>query len=154
MAIAAFAFLSPEVVTGSLGGLALENRRHLIEQATEGQILACLRHLKSGSHDPSMVCGDSNALLIPWTNWSRAKIFQAADFSAAVVHAGEMSPARINPPGSIVFHHAQSMRPNVATRNVIILLGKDLGENYWMTGVLLPPAWAKIEQEVERLGNM
>lgn len=154
MAVAACTFLSPEVATGPLGHIALENRQHLMEQSTEGQVLASLRKLrreaKSGS-DPTMVCGESDALLIPITNWTRAGIFQAADFKPAVVRTGETAQSRSNPPGTMVYHHAQSMRQSPAVRNVIVVLGKDIGGNYWLTGLLLPAAWAKIELEMQKL---
>lgn len=154
MAVAAFAFLSPEAAIGPLGPIALENRRHLMEQSTEGQVLAYLRELRRESKadsDPTMVCGESDAVLIPFTNWTRASIFKTADFSPAVVRAGEMGQSRSNPPGTIVFHHAQSMRPGPGVRNVVVLLGKDHGDNYWLTGILLPPAWAKIEEDIKRM---
>ncbi|KAK0726069.1 hypothetical protein B0H67DRAFT_481573 [Lasiosphaeris hirsuta] len=154
MAVAACAFLSHKVATGPLGPIALENRHHLVEQSTEGQVLACLRELRQQpktDSDPSMVCGDSNAVLVPFTNWTRAGVFKAADFSPAVVHPGDTTPERSNPPGTIVFHHAQSMRQGPEVRNVFVLLGKDHQGNVWMTGILLPGTWAKIEEELKRL---
>lgn len=154
MSVAAFAFLSPEVATGPLGPIALENRRHLMEQSTEAQVLAFLRKLRRGSKsgsDPAFVCGESNALLMPFTNWTRADFFKTADFSPALVRAGETGQSRSNPPGTMVFHHAQSMRPSRAVRNVIVVLGKDHSDNYWLAGNLLPPAWAKIEEDIKRL---
>lgn len=72
MAVAAFTSISPEVATGPLGPIALENRRHLMEQSTEPQVLAYLRELqreqKSGCDPASMLYCDSNALLMPFTN--------------------------------------------------------------------------------------
>lgn len=149
MAVAAFAFLSPELVAGPLGPVALENRRHLVEQATEAQVLAFIYELQSKTDgDPSVLCGDHNALLLPFTNWTKAKIFQTADFGPAVVRAGETGPSRTNPPGTIVYHHAHSMRPSAAARNVVVLLGKDHDDNHWLTGMLLASTWAKIEEEI------
>ncbi|KAK3897997.1 hypothetical protein C8A05DRAFT_19345 [Staphylotrichum tortipilum] len=151
MAVAAFAFLSPSAATGSLGHIALENRRQLKEQATEGQVLAFLRQLRrqpEGDRDPGFLCGESSALLMPFTNWTRADLFRAADFSPAVVHAGETGESRRNPPGTVEFQHASSMQPSPAVRNVVVVLGKDHGDNYWLTGILTPQAWAKIEEEM------
>ncbi|EXJ69686.1 uncharacterized protein A1O5_06757 [Cladophialophora psammophila CBS 110553] len=157
MAVAAFTFRSREVATGSLGAIALENRRQLMEQSTEAQVLACLRELrresKSGRSDPRMVCGEPDALLMPFTNWTRAGFFETADFSPALVRAGKTGQSRSNPPGSMVFHHAQSMRQSTAVRNVIVVLGKDHGDNYWLTGILLPAAWAKIEEDINRMSQ-
>ncbi|KAF2470527.1 uncharacterized protein BDR25DRAFT_287514 [Lindgomyces ingoldianus] len=151
MAVAAFTFLSPEVATGPLGPIALENRRHLIEQSTEAQVLAFLRELRresKSSSDPAMVCGESGALLMPLTNWTRADFFKTADFSPALVRAGETGQSRSNPPGTMIFHHAQSMQQSPTVRNVVVVLGKDYSDNYWLTGTLLPPAWAKIEEDL------
>jgi hypothetical protein len=152
MAVATFTFLSHEVATGSLGPIALENRHHLMGQSTEAQVLAFLRELrrdsKSGSDPAVMLCCDSDALLMPFTNWTRAGFIKKADFSPALVRAGDMRQSRSNPPGTIVFHHAQSMRQSPTARNVIVVLGKDHGDNYWLTGTLLPPAWAKIEEDI------
>jgi hypothetical protein len=155
MAVAAFSFISHEVATGPLGPIALENRRHLMEQSTEPQVLAYLRELRreenNGVDPATMLYCESNALLMPYTNWTRADFFRTADFSHAIVRAGETGQSRSNPPGTIVFHHAQSMRQSPAIRNVIVVLGKDHDDNYWLTGSLLPPAWAKIQEEMSRL---
>jgi hypothetical protein len=155
MAVAVFASVSAEAAVGPLGPIALENRRHIMEQSTEPQVLAYLREVQKGAafgSDPaSMLYCDSDALLMPFTNWTRADFFNVADFSHAVVGAGENAGSRSNPPGTIVFHHAQSMRTSPTARNVIVILGKDHAENYWITGTLLPPAWAKIEEELSRM---
>jgi hypothetical protein len=157
MAVAAFTFLSAEVATGRLGPIALENRRHLMEQSTEAQVLAHLHELQRGSKaggDSTMLCGESDAVLMPFTNWTRANIFKTADFGPAVVREGETGPLRSNPPSSIVFHHAQSMRPAAGIRNVVVVLGKDHDGNYWLTGILLPSTWAKMEADIVELGDV
>jgi hypothetical protein len=153
MAVAACTFLSPEIATGALGPIALENRRHLTEQATEAQVLAFLRKLRrEPGSDPALVlCGQPDALLMPFTNWTKAAFFKTADFGPAVVCAGETGQLRTNPPGTMVFHHAQSMRQGPTVRNVVVVLGKDHGDNYWLTGILLPQAWAKIEEEISKM---
>jgi hypothetical protein len=154
MAVAAFTFLSPEVVTGPLGPIALENRRHLVEQAMEGQVLAGLRELREqqspGNIDPAtMLYSDANAVLMPFTNWTKANLYKTADFSAAILRAGEDLSTRDNPPGTMVFHHASSMRQGPTVRNVIAVLGKDHADNYWLTGSLLPRMWERIEESVK-----
>ncbi|KAG9252678.1 uncharacterized protein F5Z01DRAFT_744242 [Emericellopsis atlantica] len=154
MAVAAFASLPEDSHTKSLVHVALENRQHLVEQATEGQVLAFLRELlqnaKTGG-DPNILCCPSDAVLLPFTNWERANIFKTADFSPAVVRAGEMGPLRNNAPGTIVYHHADSMRSSSAVRDVVVVLGKDHGGNYWLNGVLLPSTWLKIREDIERM---
>lgn len=151
MAVAAFTCLPAAAATGSMGHIALENRRQLKEQATEGQILAMTRQLRreaGAGRDQAFLCGEPSALLMPFTNWTRADLFRTADFSPAVIRAGDTAESRRNPPGTVEFQHAQSMRPSQAVRNVIVVVGKDHGDNYWLTGILTPRAWAKIEQDM------
>lgn len=153
MAVSAFSFFTPELLRGPLGPIALENRRHLMEQTTEPQLLALLREMRktyTPGSDTTLLCGESNALLMPFTNWTRANVYQAADFSSAVVRAGE-GESRSNPAGTIVYHHVNSMRQNPTMRNVVVVHGKDHDDHYWLTGLLLPAAWAKIEEEVKKL---
>lgn len=152
MVIAAFTFVSPEVATGPLGPIALENRDHLMEQATESQVVAGLRETRNGAMTNSaLLCGEPDAVLIPFTNWTKADFFRIADFSPAVLKAGEKEQSRNNPPGTIKIHYASSMRPSPTMRNIILVLGKDHGDNYWLNGTLLPAAWAKIEEDLQRM---
>lgn len=154
MVVAAFTFLSSEIATGPLGSIALENRRHLMEQSTEAQMLAFIRELRrkpKSASDPAFVCGDSDALLLAFTNWTRADFFNIVDFSPAIVRPVDKGQQGSNPPGTLVSHHAQSMRQNPAARNVFVVLGKDRSDNYWLTGALLPPAWLKIEEQLKEM---
>ncbi|CAK1360684.1 hypothetical protein CB0940_06684 [Cercospora beticola] len=157
MAVAACAYLSADLVQGPLGPAALQNRATLLEQATEHQVLAALRelheqHQKKPGVDPNILSGDPNALLMPFTNWTRANLFEAVDFSPAIVRSSESGQTRSNPPGTMVYHHAASMQSNSAARNVIVVLGKDLAGNYWVTGVqLTTAAWARIENALQAL---
>jgi hypothetical protein len=154
MVLATYTSLSAKATRGSLGSIALENRRHLTEQLTEPQVLALLRELRSeaqSSGNPQVLCGQSDALLIPFTNWTQADIIKSADFSPALVRTGETGQSRRNPPGSMVFHHANAIRQSPFIRNNVIVLGKDHSDNYWVSGSLLPPTWVKIEEDVKRL---
>jgi hypothetical protein len=56
--------------------------------------------------------------------------------------------SRANLPGSLTFHHAQSLRENPAARNVFVIMGKDQDENYWITATLHPPTWGFIEKSL------
>lgn len=95
-------------------------------------MLAYLRELHQGpGRDPaSMLYSEPNALLMPLTNWTRAEFFKTLDFSNALVRVGDSEQSRLNSPGTMVFHHAQAVRQNSAARNVIVILGKDHGDNY------------------------
>ncbi|KAG4271291.1 BCL5p [Fusarium proliferatum] len=149
MVIGAYTNLSPEVSTGPLGPIALENRHCLKEQVTEGQVLAFLRELNGlakKTDDPSVLCGETNAALLSFTNWSRADIFKAADFGPAVVRAGETGPQRSNPPGTMVYQHGRSMRQIPGITNLVVVLGKDHGRNYWLSATLPPSTWDMIKE--------
>lgn len=153
MAIAACTFVSAEIATGTLGAIALENRRYLSEQATEPQVLAFLRELCADPAlvaNPAVFCGDSNAILVPFTNWTKAEFTKIIDFSPAVVSGNradedEKGGSR---PGSLIFHHAQSLREHPASRNVFVIMGKDQDENYWVAATLHPPTWEVIEKDL------
>lgn len=104
--VAACTFYSHDTATSPLGPAALTNRQRLAEHATAGQVLACLRELQvqpKKASDPSIVCGESaNAVLMPFTNWTRADVLKPADFAPAVVRAGDGTPGRTNRPGTVV----------------------------------------------------
>jgi hypothetical protein len=77
--------------------------------------------------NPAVFCGDSNAILVPFTNWTKAEFTKIIDFSPAVVSGNradedEKGGSR---PGSLIFHHAQSLREHPASRNVFVIMGKD-----------------------------
>ncbi|EPS38852.1 hypothetical protein H072_7394 [Dactylellina haptotyla CBS 200.50] len=151
MALGAFTFLSPETAQKRLGQVALENRTHLMEQATKGQMLAFLRHLRSSgaAADPAHVlCGPSDGLLLPFTNWERADFFNVIDFGPAVKAAGEKSEFRTNPPGKMVHHHALNLQRNQSNMNVVVVLGKEQQGNYWLSACLLPSTWVKIKESL------
>ncbi|KAH7302876.1 hypothetical protein B0I35DRAFT_365900 [Stachybotrys elegans] len=140
MAVAGFTLLSAAKATGSLGSVALANRQHLRAQATKGQIVAFVRDLQqeAAGADPRLLCGPSDALLMPVTNWERADIFGSADFSAAVVRSGPSSS-----PGRIVCHLPSSIGAG-EPRNLLVVLGKDNEGGYWLTAHLSPAAWANM----------
>lgn len=155
MSLAVFASISRQVAAGPLGPIALENRRHLTEQSAESQVLAYLQELvsepRSGRDPTAMLYCETTTILMPFTSWTRANLFKAVDFSPALVRAGETGQSRSNPPGTIIFHHAQSMFQSVMNRHSIIVLGKDHADNYWLTGCLQPSTWARIEEDFKEM---
>ncbi|KAF7194592.1 O-acetyltransferase PaAT-2 [Pseudocercospora fuligena] len=154
MALASFTFLPAAALTAPIGIIADQNRTQFSMQSSEGQILAYLREVRSqpkGSRDPSTLCGPSDAVLMPFTNWDKADFFNAIDFSPAVVQRDEASGIQNTAAGTISYHHASSMQPNPMMRNVVIIYGKDRGGNYWLTGTFVPRIWSKIEEAVKEL---
>jgi hypothetical protein len=159
MAIGAFLLLGAAEATGSIGSIALANRKGLAAQATEAQALAYLNEVfpargnpaKTGLDPARLLFGPTDGLLVPFTNWTRAKFATTADFASAVIKAGDDSESRANPPGTIVYHHASSMVANAGAKNVFVLLGEDHARNHWITASLLPATWAAIGKELQRL---
>ncbi|KAL4876508.1 hypothetical protein BJY04DRAFT_222989 [Aspergillus karnatakaensis] len=153
LTMGAFALVPAALLkAGALGPLALAHRRLVVEQCTEGQVLAIfreLRHEAKVAGEPVMVCGEANAALMVVTNWTRADVLRTTDFSGAVVRAAGGQVERVNPLGTPVFHFAGSMRRDLTQRNVVVVLGKDHGGGYWLTGMLSPRVWAVLQREVE-----
>jgi hypothetical protein len=151
MLVPGFAFVPPDVARGPMGPIALTSRQHLLEQATEPQVLASLREQRISGDPSTLLYSDANALLMPFTDWTKANFFKLVDFSPAVMTAGETGQMRCNPPGTPVFHHAATRRPSAGARLMVIILGKDWAENTWCTLTMSPSAWEKIVKSVEGL---
>ncbi|KAK1979264.1 hypothetical protein LZ30DRAFT_631512 [Colletotrichum cereale] len=156
MVLAVHTFLSADGAKGPFGHIALENRRHLMAQSTEGQVMAFLhQQLKdcaSGGNPKMLLCSEPDAVLLTFSNLSRARLFKAANFSHAVVHSVKSTP-RIssNPPGTITTYIMDIISRSPARMSWIGVLGKDIDDNYWLTGLLLPSVWAKIEDHLSNL---
>jgi len=152
MAITGFTFLTVKSLSASLGHIALENRRCLNEQLRESQVLANLRERvqlwKSGS-DPSFICSDPNAIPVFSSNWLKADFTKITNFSSAIVSGNGTGKPRSNPPGSIAFHHIEFIGPDAM--DAFTIMGKDHGDNYWITARLHAPAWAKLEETLIRM---
>jgi hypothetical protein len=160
MLVPGFTFLDHEMSTGPLGQIALHNRQRLLEQATEAQVLASLREQRVSGDPSTLLYSDADALLVPFTDWTKAKFFSAVDFSAAVLKAGGgggngeeggSDGKRLNPPGTPVFHHASSRRPNPTARLLVHILGRDYSGGYWLTLTMSPGAWEKIGEGLKEL---
>ncbi|CCF44439.1 BCL5p [Colletotrichum higginsianum] len=156
MVVAAHTLLSADGARGQLGQIALENRRHLMAQSTEGQVLAFLheqlKDCESGGNPRMLLCTDPDAVLLTFTNWSQAKLFRAADFSPAVVHTAKtVLRGSNNAPGTITTHFVDVVTRSPVRMSWVGVLGKDHGDNYWLSGLLLPSVWAKIEDEIAKL---
>lgn len=151
MLVPGFTFVAPDVARGPMGPIALTNRQHLLEQATEPQVLARLREQRISGDPSTLLYSDANTLLMSFTDWTKANFFKMADFSPAVVRAGETAQTRCNPPGTPVFHHASARRPNATMRLMVVVLGKDWAENTWCTLTMSPSAWENILKSLDGL---
>ncbi|OAL55144.1 hypothetical protein IQ07DRAFT_607592 [Pyrenochaeta sp. DS3sAY3a] len=144
-------FVSNEVGKGPIGPIALDNRRALMKQATEAQVLAAFREQRLAGDPSTLLYSDSDAILVPFTDWTKAELLSTADFSPAVLRAGDVSQTRFNPPGTPTFLHASTRRPAKTRSLMVVVLGKDHGQNYWLTLKLSPLHWVHIETSIEEL---
>lgn len=151
MLVPGYMYVSSEVARGPIGPVALHNRKSLMEQATEAQVLASLREQQIAGDPSTLLHTDSDAVLLPFTDWTKAKLFSTADFSPAVRHTGDVSQTRSNPPGTPSFFHASSRQPLRSSNLMVVVLGKDHGQNYWLTLTLTPLAWTHVERSLEEL---
>jgi hypothetical protein len=143
LAVAAFTSVPASVATGPLSGIASLNRTCLAAQATAPQVLSYLRAVDDETADPAtMLFCDAEGVLMPFTNWTRAALYETVDFSGAVVGEGS---------GRMRFHHAGSMREMATTRNVVVILGRDMEGGVWIVGTLTPGTWKVLEGEMEGL---
>ncbi|KAJ4138541.1 hypothetical protein NW768_002381 [Fusarium equiseti] len=155
LALCIFAFISPSKIRGPLGPVALENRKYLTEQTTQPQIRACLRKFVEESKNgiDGMLFGEPNMLLIIITNWTKAYLTQAADFSAAVLKKGDSGVDRRNALGQMTQASVAPTKESFMSKNMMIIRGKDHEGNYWLEGAFLPKAWNKFEEEISRLSS-
>jgi hypothetical protein len=151
MLIPGYTYISSTEAIGPLGLIALKNRQYLSEQATEAQVLASLREQYKHGDCLRRLYSPADAVVVPYTNWTKAGIFQTANFRPALLSAGEDEQTRSNPPGTPVFHHVVPARQSRTTRLAMVVLGKDHGENYWLTLTMSPMAWDKIMESLETL---
>ncbi|KAJ5806648.1 uncharacterized protein N7503_004250 [Penicillium pulvis] len=154
MLLLAFAFISSQLARGPAGPIALSHRRHLAEQITEEQTLNLLKTMRRDieSHGkPRLEFGESNACMIVFNNLTKAEIIKAANFSPTVLRQGEAGNSRTNPPGTMKAFFVRDINMPVLVMNFFSVLGKDYGGNYWLSGSLLPRAWAKMEEELRNI---
>lgn len=133
-----------------LGQLALRYRQSLASQVTEGQVRGAIRFARERG-DHLVLSAHPASILLTVTNWSKARFFDAVDFSPAVVRGGEKSDAGPGP-GKPVYYHVISTKedpPNI--RNVLNVMGKDPAGNYWLTGKLPPVVWQNIDKEISKV---
>lgn len=151
MLVPGYTYFDSTEAAGPLGPIALQNRHHLLEQATEAQVLASLREQYKSGNFSRRLYSPADAVVVPYTNWTKGRIFQTANFRPAILCNGEDEQMRSNPPGTPVYHHAFPVRPSRTTRLMVVVLGKDFEGNYWLTLTMGPSAWRKIMESLETL---
>jgi hypothetical protein len=140
-----------DVEVGSVGSVAAKMRSNLMQLITEPQVRAIVKESRAAyasTGNPPMF-GDPTARLVIVTNWHKAKIFEAVDFSPAVVEGVAQSEKGAIRPGRLVYHHASGLKENTQVRHFLNIIGKDLEGNYWIGGTMLPETWQKIKEAME-----
>lgn len=142
-------FLPMKTATGALGPIAVAHRQHLVDQATEQHTLSLLRDvyriLKLGKA-PRILYGPSDAVPLLCNNLTKIRVVRAVDFAPAISRPGESVETRNNPPGTMV---GFTVHGSPVPVNSMEILGKDFGDNFWVTTCLRPKAWSLIERELE-----
>lgn len=141
----------------SLGDVALKLRQGLMQQVTDPQIRAYFREWR-GANLPltGPLYGDPTANFVGLHNWTRAKFFDAVDFSPAVIPAAkghEKDRWSSHVVGKPVYHHSLVLKKSRGA-GVIHIYGKDHGGNYWIHGVFQPKVWPKVREYLDRLEGL
>ncbi|KAK3940297.1 hypothetical protein QBC46DRAFT_385795 [Diplogelasinospora grovesii] len=138
-----------------IGQIALRLRNTLVEQTTEPQIRALVREQRASlteSGRPTLFA-EPDSILVPFTNWNKARFFEVVDFSPAVRTPGNLKGTkggRVGKP-ALFLSFDSNPKPNPTYRNVFNILGKDPEGNYWITGMLSRATWDGIEKELKSL---
>ncbi|TFA97854.1 hypothetical protein CCMA1212_010378 [Trichoderma ghanense] len=138
---------SREAVDMSVGELALEGRKTLLSQLTEGQMkaVAALAYESMLSNGNPPVFGDSDMAFLVFSNWSKAAFLEKVDLSPAVVEAGRSQKTPARP----VYYHSQSLEMGSFATNVIVIMGRDLEGNFWLNADLPAHVWPTMLEHLE-----
>lgn len=143
---------------GPLGLLAAKYRAAIATQTTAEQALWTLRAARASvdaGKDGNVICGaPPTGELLSMTNWLKADIVGAADFSPAVIGGREGDGTKkTHTPGRIVYLHSQLHARSTLVRNTLGVIGKDQDGNLWMQGFFPRRTWAALRKELEDLNN-
>lgn len=138
-----------------LGEIALRLRSSMNEQIPEPQVEALIRGHRASiqKSDRPVVFAKRDSMLLPFSNWGKARFFDIVDFSPAVLKACSESGNQRNEPGKPVLFLAcdANPKPNPTYRNVINIIGRDPSGNYWITGMLSQAAWKEIKKQFQSM---
>ena len=142
------------VMEAPLGEFGMAVRMQLVKQTTPEQIHArvavdCkILNSAEGARASFIQAGSTR---IFFTNWSKAHLYEKADFSAAVVQpdAGDGGPK----PGLVSYIHTQVIGVGNLPLNVFQIPGKDREGNYWIEGCMTVQAWESLEKDLEVLNK-
>lgn len=147
-----FSFLSGRIARGGLGPLVRGHISHCREQSTEQQCRSFLRMYRRAAQERNAFkpfYGPASAHAIACNSLVNADLIRTVDFGAAALHRREAAGGA--PPGAMTcfYYHIMNNRLGGGP-DCVYLLGKDHGENLWVTAALPRRTWGRIEAELEK----
>ncbi|KAJ5456373.1 hypothetical protein N7530_011647 [Penicillium desertorum] len=132
-----------QIADEPLGQIALRIRESVAEQRTPEQVeaMTALQMQTMEKTGYLALVDNPRIMLLSCSNWHKARLF-GMDFSPAQNPQKKGKPSYVNG----VQHSSNSFR------NVLSVIGKDAGGNWWLTGVLRTDAWAHVEEQLHKLG--
>ncbi|PYH45466.1 uncharacterized protein BP01DRAFT_318650 [Aspergillus saccharolyticus JOP 1030-1] len=144
-----------EILTMPISRLAAQIRQSLVRQRTQPQVealAALIRSTTEANGVDATLFGETNSLLMACSNWHKGRLFEI-DFSKAVTSVGEQEYTRTNPVGRPSYLVANASVNGPMPTNLGPVMGKDAGENWWMTWKLPRWAWPMVEAQVNQVGE-
>ncbi|CAI7650753.1 unnamed protein product [Penicillium glandicola] len=141
-----------QIADEPLGQIALRIRQSVAEQRTPEQVeaMTALQMQTMEKTGYLALVGDPRMMLLSCSNWHKARLFDM-DFSPAVLQSSVRSSSQNQKTGKPCYVNGVQHSTN-SFRNVLSVIGKDAGGNWWLTGVLRTDAWAHVEEQLHKLG--
>ncbi|KAM5350700.1 hypothetical protein ACJ41O_007205 [Fusarium nematophilum] len=138
-----FVCYTNETLDLPIGELALRSRIAVAEQCAEKQLRSTVKQtyeaiIKTGN--PPAMGKDVGSLFMVVSNWSKAGFLDKFDFGPAVLKPSEGARPGAKP-GHPVYFHSQSLGTGFFTMNMVNIMGRDLGGNFWLSGEFSAATW-------------
>lgn len=137
------------VTEAPLGEFGAAVRSQLVKQTTPGQVHARLAvdcKILNSAEGARASFIQSGSTRIFFTNWSKAHLYEKADFSGAVVQPDAGSGS--SKPGLVSYIHTQAIGVGNLPLNVFQIPGKDREGSYWVEGCMTMQAWESLENDL------
>lgn len=154
MLVPTYSFISPKLLKGSTGPVAVAHRRQFQKQCREQQVLSFLRILRRDLDKGGLlqhIFGEKDSRPIFFNNLFKAEFLKAADFRPAVLRAGDGSTKRSNPPGTAIAYYYRVFDTPLDKLTSFYMLCKDHAGNCWLQGHLRPAEWAEMQNRLDKL---
>ncbi len=154
MLMLTYAFLSSQLLKGTVGSIAVAHRRQFQEQTTEQQVLSFLRTLRQDIYTTGSeryLFGETNSRPIIFNSFLKAEFIKAVDFSPAVLRQGDSPNHRSNPPGTMIVYYYHIFGSPLGWLTTFYMLGKDHNGNCWLQGNLQPGAWKEMQVRLDKI---